>query len=340
MHVNLNDKDRISLEATINHVLNTIKRTKKEPEIIAQITIDIPQVVKKWDTIQKNRSNIRFYSCGAFVHGHPLVKLINTTPSSPVEIGDLLLITNIIDNSTKPNALYERRALLMQAKKHDLKQQNGTCIINITPQNNIQHTQYNQWQEFQYTSPQNLRGQRRYIQGLDVYAGTQYLLINKGKDSNCNGSLCPSLLQRVCPNYLTAYPEMPLGHFNSFADELVNFILGNIGKMFKSDPASIHNLGWDNVIHDLIGYCKTHQSSFVHKTGKKGRGSRWQNGFCAMQSKQSNYISNTRLQTLSTHSDITDGDGIFAPPSNMTDDEHTGFGVISFCVIIDEPRHD
>lgn len=343
MPVMLNSKDHLNLFAAINHVLCTISSTEEkctEPAIVAKLTVDIPRVVKKWNSIQEKHSNIRFYSCGSFVHGRPwAMPLFNNSDKRSVEIGDLLLITNIF-KSTNDKEPQEQRAMLLQAKKHGLNQLNGTCVINITPPNDIQRTLYNQWPEFQYTSPQNLRDQHRHIQGNDIYPGTQYLLINSDKDSQKSNDLCPVLQPRVCADYLTAYPEEPLGHFNSFADELVNFILGNAGKVFKSDTESRTNLGWDNVIYDLIDYCKTHDSSFVHKEGTKGKGRRMQDGRYLMYLPNiMPIIDDKGLSDLSECKTHIPNNSLIAQSENEQESDEGGFGIIFFSIVVAQ-QHD
>lgn len=223
-------------ESFKNRISSDKNRISSEPELISRLTYELPKVLNSICL-----GNIRFESGGIFIHQKPYVKNIsnpNKWHRKYVELGDLLLVNNIVIN----NKIKQRLALLLQAKKSPI---NSTA--NIEPDNADQWDLYATWPEFEYVKNSKLRNQKRYIDCIkepDIFDGAKYLFINE----------CRKFYRY--PFYLSDYvanATKPLSKFKPFYCELFDFITGNSGKIFNLDNVKNNgNKGWDKIIDDLI----------------------------------------------------------------------------------------
>ena len=219
--------------------------TQSEPQLVANLVWYLPNFINQIKF--KGASSVR--AGGVFVHAQPFVTCVSFPEIKPksVEIGDLLLVRTLVEN----NVVVEQRALLLQAKKvkHSL----------AIPDNQNQWHLYEQWPAFTYASRSGeLTGKQRHIKEPDMYEAAKYLLI--GRDSAASGCdficcidwpshWCSRLLNN-CHHY-TAQPTRPeISRYRCFADELIEFLTGNAGKVFVKPK--LRTRGWDRVIHDLI----------------------------------------------------------------------------------------
>lgn len=238
MSIVLNNEDHILVKSKIIQAINKSfnNRTSSEPELISKLTYDLPNALNSICL-----SNVRFESGGIFIHQKPYVKNIsnpNKWRKKYVELGDLLLVNNIVIN----NKVTQRLALLLQAKKSAIN-----SIVNIEPDNADQWDLYATWPEFEYVKNSKLRNQKRYINCVkepDIFDGAKYLFINKFR----------KIYQY--PFHLSDYvanATKPLSKFKPFYCEVFDFITGNSGKVFNLDNAKNNgNKGWDKIIDDLI----------------------------------------------------------------------------------------
>jgi hypothetical protein len=188
-----------------------------------------------------------------FVHGRPLVTLTSESFPDPkpksVEIGDLL----ILRTGMRGRKVVDRRALLLQAKK----------VLRFPaepPDNRNQHYLYAHWPCFTYVKSGELNNETRHVLGPDLYNGAQYLLIPTQVLARAS---FPDPLGRYPSNGpflkagcdMTAQPSEPdLDHYRSFSSELMEFALGDAGKVFVHPPLRSFTRGWDWVIDDLTRY--------------------------------------------------------------------------------------
>ena len=217
--------------------------SRHEPELVANLVYQLPLAL---NGIQFNSVGIsKIQSGGVFVHKQPLVESFSFDPtiSKSIEIGDLLLIRSEKVSGTVSN----RSALLLQAKK--------TNKLPGVPDNKNQHLLYSEWPEFTYVrSTQVLNGEKRQVEGNDIYNGAKYLLISEQGNlqfhhQNYYDPFLP-FASRV--KAVTAQPIAPvLSHYNSFVSELIDFVLGDAGKPYTS-PVPVSDIGWDKTIDDLI----------------------------------------------------------------------------------------
>ena len=238
MSIVLNNEEHNLVKIKIIKAINESfkNRTSSEPELISRLTYELPKVLNSICL-----GNIKFESGGIFIHQKPYVKNIsnpNKWHRKYVELGDLLLVNNIVIN----NKIKQRLALLLQAKKSPI---NSTA--NIEPDNADQWDLYATWPEFEYVKNSKLRNQKRYInciKELDIFDGVKYLLINE----------CRRFYRY--PFYLSDYvanATKPLSKFKPFYCEIFDFITGNSGKIFNLDNVKNNgNKGWDKIIDDLI----------------------------------------------------------------------------------------
>lgn len=218
---------RLILKA-IHSAFNDVQ--KSEPELVANLAYNIPKRLNRITL-----GNVSFLVGSVFIHQKPYVKNISN-PSSwkskYVELGDLLLINNLVEN----NKTIQRTALLMQAKKFLKNKENS-----IKPDNPDQLDLYSNWPKFEYIRCPQLNGQKRYIdckKETDIFNGAKYLLINKRKG--------------ILGDYVSD-PTMPtLTRFKPFYSELFDFITGNAGKEFVQLGFGSGDIGWSRVIYDVI----------------------------------------------------------------------------------------
>lgn len=154
MSVILDSGDQITIKRQILKAIysafNDIQES--EPELVANLAYNIPKCLNGITL-----GNVSFLVGSVFIHQKPYVKNISN-PSSwksdYVELGDLLLINNLVEN----NETIQRTALLMQAKKFLKNAKNS-----IKPDNPDQLDLYSNWPKFEYIHCRKLNGQKRYI---------------------------------------------------------------------------------------------------------------------------------------------------------------------------------
>ncbi len=196
-----------------------------EPNLVARLVYCIPNWVNKAN-IRSNIGGICKLSVGGiFIHQRPKVKFPHfpDTSQKSIELGDLLLLVKGENG--------DQRAIMLQAKK--------TKQVPTTPDNKNQHHLYANQPRFEYLNLKTSTiDKHRHITGLDVYDGCKYLLFN-------------AYPQPKEPLAWTAHPSLPeLTHYQTFEDELIDFILGYAGKPYTSPRGN--NQDWDRVIEDLI----------------------------------------------------------------------------------------
>ncbi|MFC0036689.1 hypothetical protein [Cardiobacterium valvarum] len=113
MSIVLNNEDHKLVKFEIIQAINKSFKniTSSEPKLISRLTYELPKALNSICL-----SNIRFECGGIFIHQKPYVKNIsnpNKWRKKYVELGDLLLVNNIVIN----NKIKQRLALLLQAKK-------------------------------------------------------------------------------------------------------------------------------------------------------------------------------------------------------------------------------
>lgn len=233
-----------------------------EPQLVANLVHYLPQYLNSCLTSTAYGVKVG----GVFVHGSSFVQPDNLPKASPasIEIGDLLLLRTAVQGGR----IIDRRALLLQAKKTDR--------YPASPDNANQHYLYAQWPEFKYIrSTPALNGKSRHVTGLDLYDAAKYLLIKSGGNHwGFGGSWFYSHAHSM-DGVLTAYPSEPkLSHYRSFTAELVDFIFGDAGKLYKSPPKP-KSKNWDQVIDDLVQVTAKRLSTFVRRatqSASKARG--------------------------------------------------------------------
>lgn len=216
-----------------------------EPQLVANLVNELPLEINKLNfSVPKKLS-----ATGVFVHSRPLVTCNSFPESLPasVEIGDLLLIRNLVKNKI----IEEQRALLLQAKKLSSRK--------AKPDNENQWHLYEQWPEFTYAKRSGkLTGQVRHINEPDMYDAAKYLFLSQGSClhggafKRCRDwRLCDYLGWPDSCYYQTAQPTKPeISRFRCFADELIEFLNGNAGKIFTKPLEN--SFGWNRFISDIL----------------------------------------------------------------------------------------
>jgi hypothetical protein len=143
-------------------VFRAIRAGKDEPNKVAQLTYRIPKEINQ---VTLNSKGYKLSAGGVFIHQRPYV-FYNTNKC--VELGDLLLISTVID-SQGPS----RKAMLLQAKMFN--------ELPAKPENQEQLELYNKWPQFQYKAKalQAFNNGYRKIEGLDLHSSAKYLLLAK-----------------------------------------------------------------------------------------------------------------------------------------------------------------
>lgn len=225
---------------------------KDEPNKVAQLTYRIPKNINDLKLTTKDYS---LSVGGVFVHQRPYVVFGG---AKSVELGDLLLISTVIDSRGT-----HRRALLLQAKMFD--------DLPTSPDNKDQHELYKNWPPFQYKAKylQTFNDGKREINDLDIYSSAKYLLLAKSRLPRC----IPICLWHSC-GALTAQPTIELSYHNCFIDELLLFVLGDRGKEFvDKSRLSTTEIGWSRVVNDLLeAIAKKTTKKMKNSSGTRGSG--------------------------------------------------------------------
>ena len=322
--------NNINFHKLANTVLNSICKSFchlniSEPQLVANLVWELPRAINALSF----SGGLDIKSSGVFVHGQPRVKCKNFPDKKPtsIEIGDLLLIRKEVSNGT----VKDTRALLLQAKK-------SSHLIR-KPDHKNQHYLYANWPPFQYVnSTLALNKKRRHITGKKLYKASRYLLIVT------NQSYCPAcFIRRNCVSNsyhnctLTASAKKTyLDDYQCFVDELICFLLGKAGRMFKK-PRHPSNINWDRVIEDLTTVTAGRKSIVMKRFAGDGKRKRGQGVLCFLSGNQQ--ISNgfLYLGEDSTRSSIsTDGDPPRVP-DNWPDgnDNNGGISIIEFIIETD-----
>ena len=238
----INDDDlRMIYRAIGIAISESIEKGKDEPNKVAELTYRIPNYI---NPIKLTTKGYSLSVGGVFIHQRPYVQFGG---SKVVEIGDLLLISTVIDSRGT-----HRKAMLLQAKMFNK--------LPTSPDNKDQHDLYREWPAFQYKAKclQSFNSGKREIRDQDIYSSAKYLLLAKNSLSRC----IPICLWHSC-DALTAQPTFELSHHTCFIEELLQFVLGDRGKEFVDKCGlSITDKGWSRVINDLL-------SEIVNKITKK-----------------------------------------------------------------------
>lgn len=305
----INDDDLRSIYKAIGAAISdSLAIGKDEPNKIAQLTYSIPKNINGLNLTTKGYS---LSVGGVFIHQRPYVIFDS---SKTVELGDLLLISTVMDSKSGIN----RRAILLQAKMFD--------DLPTSPDNKNQHELYNQWPAFQYKAKylHTFNNGNREINDLDIHSSAKYLLLSRSRLSRC----IPICLWHRC-GALTAQPTLELSHHACFIEELLQFVLGDRGKEFvDKSRLSTTEIGWSRVVNDLL-------EAIAKKTTKKMK-----NPFDNPAGKRSSGVfsfgrelSFLKAYTKEVISFQSDGNG---PPNNFLDwpenseDDGGGISVIEF----------
>lgn len=268
MRFQLSPADQIQLHSRLASSLGRSLRdpAQSEPRLVANLVYQLPRAVNSFGLFSSRTHAVR--AGGIFVHQQPQVVCKDYPDPSPasVEIGDLLLLRTEVRGA----AIASRSALLLQAKKYKR--------LPAKPDNKNQHHLYANWPSFTYTrATKKLNGKKRHIAGPDLYSGSKYLLI----DSDTRGCMyCPTPhSSNTCKGAMTAHPTLPaLNHYRCFLQEIFEFVLGDVGKSFRSPPQA-RTRGWDRVIEDLITVTANRATKYIVDTFFGGSSYRGQ-GLC------------------------------------------------------------
>lgn len=252
---------KYSIIKAINNAFNKIKN--KEPDMILNLVNELPNIL---NSIQS--SGISFIAGGIFIHQKPYVKNISQHSNwdkKYVELGDLLLINNlVIKNPKEQTYTSKRNALLLQAKKISTKK-----FDNIIPDNKSQWDLYLNWPKFKYKSSNSNLKDARFIDcktEQDIFEGAKYLLIDKNRVPNDKVNISDYVATATMPK---------LSKFKPFYCELFDFFTGNSGKEFiDKEDLEVDDIGWSRIIADLIDEI----SNVVLSNSKNTRGIFYKNG--------------------------------------------------------------
>ena len=322
MSIYFDGSDLIQIKSAIaNAVHNAFSNLKdSEPQLVANLVWQLPKQINEI----KLSGNIKISAGGVFVHSRPLVTCTSfptKTPSS-VEIGDVLLIrTLVVDGGVK-----QKQALLLQAKK--------AKSIPAKPDNVNQWHLYEKWPRFTYAARSgDLAGKKRYIQEPDMYDAAKYLLIASTLSyAYCTGcfrcSPCDCFCWHMGYAHFTAKPTKPdIGAYRCFVCELVDFLNGNVGKVFEK-PAS-RTRGWNQVIHDLINDTAKAKTIFMGRANQKS--SKYQRGNGRM------FLTQTNESDFFMVSGSSKGSGENnKPPEDLEQWEESDHGGISIIEVVIE----
>ncbi|HEX5330623.1 hypothetical protein [Sulfuricurvum sp.] len=232
--------------------------TSSEPVIVAKIVHELPLAL--------NSLRLPIKTASMYVHQRPYVtyneieKQDPTNPKKKVEIGDLLLIRTL----KKSNGSIIRSALLLQAKKSV----DEHSALKVGSSNNTQHNLYAYWPEFIYVS-NPLQGIKRKIVGPHLANGSKYLIFTTKCIPHHYHHYFYDDLHFCCdyPECCLSAIAIPDGltRLQYFATELFDFITGNAGREFVLHPGK-GNVGWDQVITDLIETTKNWKSTATMKS--------------------------------------------------------------------------
>ncbi|WP_029147664.1 hypothetical protein [Methylophilus sp. 5] len=322
-HFSFEEKMRLA-NATADALYDAFANLKlSEPQLIANLVSEFP---KHLNAIRLSGTT-KIKAGGVFVHARPFVTCSSFPKPSPksVEIGDLLLIRTLVVSGK----VEERRALLLQAKKADR--------IPVTPDNQNQWHLYERWPRFTYASRSgSLTGKSRCIKAPDMYDAAKYLLIGS-EHTLLNG---PYMYWRDWPLYLiahwpevfihyTAQPTKPeISRYKTFADELVEFLVGNAGKVF--DTPKPRTRGWNQVIYDLLNETAKAKTIFMERAvGSKAKSTRGSGVFFCKFANQADYL-------LVADTEDSEGDNFNIPPEVpiewSEDGDGGGISILEFIV--------
>lgn len=236
--------------------------TSSEPVIVAKIVHELPLAL--------NSLHLPIKTASMYVHQRPYVtyneieKQDPTNPKKKVEIGDLLLVRTL----KKSNGSIIRNALLLQAKKSE----DERSALKVGSSNNTQHNLYAYWPDFSYIS-KPLQGMNRKIVGPNLANGSKYLIFTTMCFPHRYHSYFYDDLHFCCDHPPCSFSAIAipddLTRLQCFATELFDFIAGNAGREFVLHPGK-GNIGWDQVITDLIEATKSWPSTqTMQKAGYK-----------------------------------------------------------------------
>lgn len=324
--INANQESDL-VDALSKAILEAIQEGRNEPNIVAHLTYWIPTYVNK---LKLNIDGFNLTAGGVFVHQTPKVtfnRIKMKDGQKSIEIGDLLIISTLIDEKDTTKKTITRKAILYQAKIFEK--------LPVTPDNKNQHTLYKIWPTFTYVnSTPELNGQVRNINGLDLHSSAKYLLLKKLSHQSNNSSFC-NISNNIA---LTAHPTTPLSNHVSFLNEAYNFVLGDAGKdfvVFGNSPRYKRWIGWSRVVNDLLSITAHKATSYMgHVTGEK-KASRGCLAFGSQLSFLTEYTQDfSNMVPTDNNSPPTD----IPPRSENDNEEGGGISVIEFVLRREAPQ--
>ncbi|OHD57472.1 MAG: hypothetical protein A2Y33_05750 [Spirochaetes bacterium GWF1_51_8] len=297
-----------------------------EPQLVANIVYNIPNEI--------NRVSGAIKCGGIFVHQQPFVEYSNMPDpkQKSVEIGDLLLLRSEINNGREIST----SAMLLQAKKNDK--------FPIIPDNENQHYLYAHWPVFKYCKKSgDLTGQQRCINGLDVYNACKYLIFSESYIPFCYPDSNPPAIRRCFFDFIklplntyTAHPSWPyLSSFISFPQELLNFIIGNAGKLYISSPPQ-NDGNWSGVINDLKTITANHTSVIISRTTGIPHTKRGVSLFFSGDSSCLSFISKDNKQSILISDEPPNVSNL---ENDIIEEEEGGISIIEFIVDTSDESH-
>lgn len=306
----INDDDLIKIYESIGiAIYESLAIGKDEPNKVAQLTYRIP---KNINGLNLTTNGYSLSVGGVFVHQRPYIFFDG---GKKVELGDLLLISTVIDSKGT-----QRKAMLLQAKMFD--------SLPARPDNPNQHQLYREWPPFQYQA-QYLRGVNngnRRIADQDIYSSAKYLLLAKNPKDCCK----PFYFwpwKYYCA--ITAQPTSELSHHTCFIEELLQFVLGDRGKEFL-DKSSLPTteIGWSRVINDLLESIAVKTTKKMQNAVDNPKGTR---GYGVLKFGQKLNFLNLYTQDVAIwQTDDQDPPSEIPPWPENSDDDEGGISVIEF----------
>jgi hypothetical protein len=239
------------IDSLSDAILEAIQDGTNEPNVVSRLTYGIPKYVNKLNLLI---DGFKLSTGGVFIHQTPKVTFAGISKQKSIEIGDLLLVSTVVDGKDTT-----QKAMLYQAKMFK--------ELPVEPDNINQHKLYESWPKFEYVRSGALNGQKREVKGLDLYSSAKYLLLSKSY---------PWLRtpyfwwhHRLYRNSaLTAQATFPLSSHECFLKEVFHFALGDAGKQFKILTKSDPDIGWSRVINDLLDETSQKTTSHMEKASK------------------------------------------------------------------------
>jgi hypothetical protein len=290
-------------------ISESTKLGKDEPNKVAKMTYKIPKAL---NDLKLNINGYLLKVGGVFVHQRPYVVFGD---AKSVELGDLLLISTVIDSKGGIN----RRAILLQAKMFD--------DLPITPDED-QHDLYKNWPPFQYKAKylHVFNDGKREIKDLDIYSSAKYLLLAKSP-KDCFWPF-HFLSCRYCCS-LTAQPTEELSHHTCFVDELANFVLGDRGKSFDTtSELKSNDIGWNRVINDLLESIANKTTKKMQNSGDNSKGTR---GYGVLRfGHELNFLNLFTQELVNWQADDQEPPNEIPPWPESSNDDDGGISVIEF----------